>query len=79
MDTEVPAVVRARCYTFLGEHTGNLADCGRGTHGTIVSESVMDIAPDATLYISGPRSPSELRDAVDWMISRRRGDQLRQS
>ena len=69
LDTEVPAVVRARCYTFLGEHTGNLADCGRGTHGTIVSESVMDIAPDATLYISGPRSPSELRDAVDWMIS----------
>ena len=69
LGTEVPVVVRARCYTFLGEHTGNLADCGGGTHGTVVSESVMDIAPDATLYISDPRSRSELKDAVDWMIS----------
>ena len=69
LGAEVPRVVRARCYTWLGEHTGNLADCGGGTHGINVSESLMDIAPGATLYISDPQSLSELRNAVDWMIS----------
>ena len=69
LGTEAPAVVRARCYTFLGQHTPNLSDCGASTHGTKVSESVMDIAPEAELYISDPQSRSELRDAVDWMIS----------
>ena len=70
MGSEVPATVEARCYTWLGQHSPSLADCSDGgTHGTVVSESVMDIAPDATLYISDPRTLSELRDAVDWMIS----------
>ena len=72
LGTEAPAVVRARCYTFLGQHTPNLSDCGASTHGTKVSESVMDIAPEAELYISDPQSRSELRDAVDWMNLRRR-------
>ena len=54
----------------MGQHSQNLSDCGNGeTHGTAVSESVMDIAPRATLYISDPRSRYELSDAVDWMIS----------
>ena len=70
MGTEVPATVEARCYTWLGQHSQNLPDCSDGgTHGTIVSESVLDIAPEVTLYISDPQSLSELRDAVDWMIS----------
>ena len=70
MGTEVPATVEARCYIWLGQHSQNLSDCSDGgTHGTIVSESVMDIAPEVTLYISDPQSLSELRDAVDWMIS----------
>ena len=69
LGAEVPAVVQARCYTFLGQHTPNLSDCGAGTHGTKVSESIMDMAPGAELYISDPQSRSELRDAVDWMIS----------
>ena len=68
--SEVPATVEARCFIWLGQHSQNLSDCSDGgTHGTIVSESVMDIAPEATLYISDPQSLSELRDAVDWMIS----------
>ena len=67
--SEVPATVEMRCYKWLGQHTQNLADCGGSTHGAVVAESVMDIAPDATLYISDPKSRSELRDAVDWMIS----------
>ena len=70
MGTEVPARVEARCYTWLGQHSQNLSDCSDGgTHGTIVSESVIDIAPESTFYISDPQSLSELRDAVDWMIS----------
>ena len=45
-------------------------NCGGSSHGTVVAESVMDIAPDVTsLYISDPQSPGDLRDAVDWMIS----------
>ena len=69
MGSEVPATVEARCYTWLGQHSQDLSDCSGGTHGTVVSESLMDIAPEATLYISDPQSLSELRDSVDWMIS----------
>ena len=65
----MPVVVRARCYPYWGRHTQNLSDCETHTHGTEVSESVMDIAPDASLYISNPQSRADLRDAVDWMIS----------
>ena len=38
-------------------------------HGTIVAESVIDIAPEVTLYIAKPQSRGDLRDAVDWMVS----------
>ena len=69
MGTEVPANVQIRCYRGLGEHSQDLDDCGGGSHGTVVAESVMDIAPGASLYISDPQSLGDLRDAVDWMIS----------
>ena len=69
MGTEVPASVQLRCYRGLGEHSQDLDDCGGGSHGTVVAESVMDIAPGASLYISDPQSLGDLRDAVDWMIS----------
>ena len=38
-------------------------------HGTIVAESVIDIAPEVTLYIANPQSKGDLRDAADWMVS----------
>ena len=38
-------------------------------HGTIVAESVIDIAPEVTLYIANPRSWGDLQAAVDWMAS----------
>ena len=69
MGTEVPATVQVRCYPLLGQHSQNLADCGSNTHGTAVSESIMDIAPDVSLYITNPDSLTDLKDAVDWMIS----------
>ncbi len=69
MGTEAPANVQVRCYRGLGEHSQDMNDCGGGSHGTVVAESVMDIAPGASLYISDPQSPGDLGDAVDWMIS----------
>ena len=69
LGTEVPADVRARCYRGLGEHSEDLEHCGGSTHGTVVAESVMDIAPEVSLYIADPQSPGELSDTVDWMIS----------
>ena len=38
-------------------------------HGTRVTESVIDIAPEVTLYIANPRSRGDLQAAVDWMAS----------
>ena len=38
-----------------------------GWHGTAVSEAVMDIAPNAQLYIARPIGLAELNEAVKWM------------
>ena len=70
MGTELPAEVKARCYTLIGLVSEDLADCEQDTpHGTKVAEAVMDIAPEATLYITNPYSDGDLRDAVDWLVS----------
>ena len=67
--TELPTTVQARCYTDLGRFTTNLADCENGEdHGTIVAESVMDIAPEVSLYIAFAQSKGDLSNTVDWMI-----------
>ena len=68
---ELPAAadITARCYTEIGTHSATLANCESETnHGTIVAESLLDIAPDATLYISNPVSLGDLKDTVDWMV-----------
>ena len=69
MGTKVPAVVHARCYRWLGEHSQELEHCGGSTHGTVVAEAVIDIAPDVSLYTADPQSLGDPRDTVDWMIS----------
>ena len=38
-----------------------------GWHGTAVSEAIMDIAPDARLFIARPVGRDQLNDAVVWM------------
>ena len=38
-------------------------------HGTIVAESVLDIAPGVELYISQPLSRADLQAAAEWMAS----------
>ncbi len=71
MGSELPQTIRARCYrTSSDEPTDNPGDCENGqNHGTIVAETVMDIAPDVSLYIAVPKSQGDMRNAVDWMIS----------
>ena len=39
------------------------------SHGTIVAESVIDIAPEVSLYIANPISRADLQAAADWMAS----------
>ena len=67
---ELPRVAGARCYRYgFGRTTDNPRDCVGDVHGTAVAEAVIDIAPDASLYIANPRTQGDLQDAVDWMIS----------
>ena len=75
MGTELPTTVETRCYTDVDQPpTANLADCegddpDEDTHGTAVAEAVIDIAPEASLYIASPLSRAQANDAVDWMVS----------
>ena len=70
MGTELPESVRAMCWPQnTDKHTEVLTDCEhRGDHGTAVAETVMDIAPDVTLYIANFRTTGDVAKAVDWMI-----------
>ncbi len=71
--TELPATVQARCYTDIGVFTQDLADCEvDSNHGTLVAESLIDIAPEVSLYIAKPISKGDMQNlqaAVDWMVS----------
>ena len=70
MRTELPATVVARCYTDIRQFTRNIADCeNEEVHGTAVTESLMDIAPEVSLYIANPISGADLQSTVDWMVS----------
>ena len=62
----------------VGEVTVNIPECleavQRGAveaadHGTIVAESVIDIAPEVSLYIANPQSKADLQKAAAWMAS----------
>ena len=73
MGIELPSTVQARCYTDVGRFTQSPTDCENAVsgsiHGTLLAEAVMDIAPEASLYIATPLSLGDLRTAVDWMVS----------
>lgn len=68
LGTELPHVVEARCYRADTDKPGPLNQCDRTHHGTIVAESVIDIAPEASLYLAAVRSRGDLAAVVDWMI-----------
>ena len=40
-----------------------------GGHGTIVAESMLDMAPEVTLYVADPVSRGDLQSTVRWMAS----------
>ncbi|MCY3561174.1 MAG: S8 family serine peptidase, partial [bacterium] len=68
--TELPLSVTGRCYADAGRPTSNLANCdavGGDRHGTMVAETLMDMAPDAELYVSNPITWADLHSAVVWM------------
>jgi phosphotransferase system IIB component len=69
--TELPRSVYSRCYSSIVDWVENdISACETDSdHGTSVSELVMDVAPEATLYIANPQSPATLRDTVEWMVS----------
>ena len=62
----------------VGEVTVDIPECldaaRRGAvrnaeHGTIVAESVIDIAPEVSLYIANPHSQADLQNTAEWMAS----------
>ena len=67
---ELPGTIHGRCYRSVGLHDDRLSTCGasHSAHGTPVAESLMDIAPDAQLYIADPPSWADLAASVRWMI-----------
>ena len=68
--SELPSSVTARCYTEVGVYTSSLSDCENDdNHGTAVAESLVDVAPQVTLYIANPISAGDLKSTVDWMVS----------
>ena len=78
--TELPETVQARCYnTQKGNgFSSDLIDCSNNedpesflNHGTLVAETLVDVAPGVTLYVSNPSTLSELQSAVEWMVSHR--------
>ena len=70
MGTELPATVKARCYTGFDRYTSDVATCDSGSdHGTIVAESVADVAPEVSLYIANPGTRGDFGATVDWMTA----------
>ena len=79
LGTELPASVEARCYFGIFVPSPWLTTCervssvvgfftGLGDHGTRVAEAIIDIAPEASLYIANPQTPGDLQKTVQWMI-----------
>ena len=67
---DLPATVVGRCYQAVALATGDIDDCakaGGDSHGLSVAATVMDVAPDAGLYISNPSTWGDLQRSVEWM------------
>ena len=71
MGTDIPSMVIGRYYTNVGKPTSNIDTCTAAgdNHGTVVAETLMDVAPDASLHIAIPRTWADLRNSVEWMQS----------
>ena len=70
MGSEAPSNITARCYRSIGSASSDIADCEiASSHGTALVETIVDVAPEAALYISNPNSFGDLRASVDWMVA----------
>ncbi|HSO29421.1 MAG TPA: S8 family serine peptidase [Candidatus Sulfomarinibacteraceae bacterium] len=71
LGTELPSAVESICFAQIGIASTNLADCVTPgeNHGTAVAESIIDMAPNVSLYVSNARSPADLATAITWMTS----------
>jgi len=67
LGTDLPHTVESRCYTTESDAPVSLDECDLTDHGTIVAEAVIDIAPEASLYLGAVRSRGDLADVVQWM------------
>ncbi len=67
LGSELPATVRALCFPDLGVSSPRLADCAGDSHGTAVAESIIDMAPNAELFVANPVSPADSAAAIAWM------------
>jgi subtilisin family serine protease len=69
LGSELPSTVQALCFPQLGVSSAVLTDCVAPgeTHGTAVAESIVDMAPSASLYVSNALSPADLATAISWM------------
>lgn len=69
LGTELPSIIQVRCFAQVGVASSNPADCVTPgeTHGTAVAESIVDMAPGASLYVSNAYSPADMAAAVRWM------------
>lgn len=69
--SQLPRNVVARCYFPTARAPSSaLADCEvDGNHGTTVAETLVDVAPNVTLYIANPITAGDLRSAVEWMAA----------
>lgn len=69
MGNELPAAITAHCYQSIGIASSNMEDCETGSaHGASVAETIIDVAPDASLYISNPNSLGDFRNSIRWMV-----------
>ena len=70
---ELPSSVGGvRCYSDRNGNYGGLEVCDVedwGVHGTAVGETIIDIAPESTLYLADPATWGDLQNVVQWMVS----------
>ena len=53
------------------ETTNEIADCETDyPHGTLLASRVLEVVPDATLYLAKARDRDEIKQAVDWMTAK---------
>ncbi len=73
MGTELPSSVHVKCIRGGGRFSvSTLSRCpsvNRSDHGTATTETIFDIAPEATYYISELNTGDNLKSGVAWMVS----------